>query len=46
MAADIGHIAALLNATLDPAQHRKGSRFLPRLFSSVALPRYLHFASC
>lgn len=26
MAADIGQIAQLLNATLDPAQHRKGNR--------------------
>lgn len=25
MAADIGHISQLLNATLDPSQHRKGT---------------------
>lgn len=34
MAADVGHIAQLLQATLDPAQHRTGMlRFspLPRL---------------
>jgi len=43
MAADIGHIAQLLNATLDPAQHRKGElsrwplRFCPAACSLVVI---------
>lgn len=37
MAADIGHISQLLNATLDPSQHRKGTQ-QPRL---SPLPRSL-----
>lgn len=37
MAADIGQIAQLLNATLDPAQHRKGT--LVMFFHGLPLPR-------
>ena len=38
MAADIGQISQLLNATLDPTQHRKGSNLLP---ARPPLPRDL-----
>lgn len=38
MAADIGHISQLLDLTLDPAQHRKGTHS-PPLPSRLALPR-------
>lgn len=38
MAADIHHISQLLNATLDPSQHRKGTlRILP--FDPVTFAR-------
>lgn len=42
MAADIGHVSQLLNATLDPSQHRKGtSHFLLRLISLLPRSRVL-----
>lgn len=38
MAANIGQISQLLNATLDPTEHRKGTLLLPRVSSRSPPP--------
>lgn len=43
MAADIGQISELLNATLDPAQHRKGwFTVLPRCLHRLQVPKLIN----
>lgn len=38
MAADIGHIAQLLDATLDPQQHKKGIVVMPSPVTAPTVP--------
>jgi hypothetical protein len=40
MAADIGQIAQLLDATLDPTEHRKGTYFTRCLSHLIVAPRF------